>query len=99
MIHVVAMIVTKPGKRAEFLAAYEANLPLVRAEPGCVEYGPKVDAPGSPAPLGEDAFVVIGKWESMAHLKAHMQARHMPAFWEKTRDLWESRSVHFLHEA
>ena len=50
MIHVVAMIITKPGKRAEFLTAYETNMPLVRTEPGCIEYGPKVDAPGSPAP-------------------------------------------------
>ena len=87
MIHVVATIATKPGRRAEFLEAYRVNVPLVRAEPGCIEYGPMIDAPGTLTPLGDDTFLVIGKWESLDHLKAHQAAPHMPEFWAKTRDL------------
>ena len=61
MIHVVAIITTKPGKRAEFLTAYRANIPAVRAEAGCIEYGPAIDVSFSPTPLGDDTFAVIGK--------------------------------------
>lgn len=96
MIHVVAVITTKPGKRAEFLAAYHANVTLVQAEGGCIEYGPMIDVSFSPNPLGDDTFIVIGKWENEDHLKAHMTAAHMPAFWVKTKDWVESRSVHFV---
>ena len=49
MIHVLAVITTKPGKRAEVLAAFHANMPAVHAEAGCIEYGPVIDAPNSPA--------------------------------------------------
>ena len=35
MIHVVAVITAKPGKREEVLAAFRANVPAVRAEKGC----------------------------------------------------------------
>ena len=34
MIHVIAVITAKPGKRAEILAAFRANVPAVRAEHG-----------------------------------------------------------------
>ena len=51
MIHVLAVITTKPGKRAEVLAAFHANMPAVHAEAGCIEYGPVIDAPNSPAQI------------------------------------------------
>jgi len=44
MIHVVAIITAKPGKRAEILGHFRANVPTVRAEKGCIEYGATVDA-------------------------------------------------------
>ena len=44
MIHVVAVITAKPGKRSEVLAAFNANVPAVRAEKGCIEHGAAVDA-------------------------------------------------------
>ena len=59
MIHVLAVITTKPGKRAEVLAAFHANIPAVHAEAGCIEYGPVIDAPNSPAKYGDDTFVVV----------------------------------------
>ena len=34
MIHVVAIITAKPGKRAEVLANFKANVPAVHAEIG-----------------------------------------------------------------
>ena len=62
MIHVIAVITAKPGKRAEVLAAFNANVPAVRAEQGCIEYGAAVDAnPALPVQTryGDDTFVVV----------------------------------------
>ena len=82
MIHVVAFITAKPGMRGDVLAAFTANVPHVRAEAGCIEYGPAIDAPGIgpvQTKLGEDTFVVIEKWETAEALAAHAAAPHMAA--------------------
>ena len=102
MIHVIAVITAKPGKREEILEHFRANVPAVRAEQGCIEYGPAVDADPAPpvqAKLGPDTFVVVEKWESMEALKAHAAAPHMKAYAEKTKDLIASRVIHILSPA
>ncbi|MBI1830559.1 MAG: antibiotic biosynthesis monooxygenase, partial [Planctomycetes bacterium] len=43
MIHVIATITVKPGKRDAFLAEFHRIVPAVHAEAGCIEYGPSVD--------------------------------------------------------
>lgn len=100
MIHVVAIITTKAGKRAEVLEMFHRNIPLVLAETGCIEYGPTVDAKGDTgATFGPDTFVVIEKWESREALAAHAKAPHMTAYAEKTQALIASRAVHVLEPA
>ncbi|HTR13827.1 MAG TPA: antibiotic biosynthesis monooxygenase [Roseiarcus sp.] len=47
MIRVVVLITTKPGRRDELLAAFQANAPAVRREKGCIEYAAFVDAAGA----------------------------------------------------
>jgi quinol monooxygenase YgiN len=37
MIHVLAMITTKPGMREKVLEHFHANMPAVHAENGCIE--------------------------------------------------------------
>lgn len=99
MIHVLAIITAKPGKRAEILEAFHANIPAVHAEDGCIEYGPAIDAEGIGSfqtRFGEDTFVVIEKWATPEALKAHSTAPHMAAYGAKTRDLLESRVIHVL---
>ena len=99
MIHVIAIITAKPGKRAAILEAFRANVPAVRAEQGCIEYGAAVDADNALAfqkKWGDDTFLVIEKWESMDALKAHAAAPHMAAYGAKTRDLIASRVIHIL---
>ena len=99
MIHVLAVITTKPGKRAEVLAAFHANMPAVHAEAGCIEYGPAVDAEGAPSlqtKFGPDTFLVLEKWESLDHLKAHGASPHMAAYAAKTREMIASRVIHIL---
>lgn len=100
MIHVIAIVTTKPGQRAAVLAAFRANVPNVLAEQGCIEYGASIDAEpmlGAQTGFGADTLVVIEKWESIDALQAHFKARHMALYAEKTRDLVASRVIHVLN--
>lgn len=102
MIHVIAVITAQPGKREEVLGHFRANVPAVRAEKGCIEYGAAIDAdPGLPfqTNYGPDTFAVVEKWESMDALKAHAAAPHMKAYASKTRDLLANRAIHILAPA
>lgn len=102
MIHVIAVITTRPGMRDAVLQEMRANLPAVLAESGCLEYGPATDAadgPASQAPLGPDTFMVIEKWESMAALRAHAAAPHMVAYGAKVGPMLASRTIHVLSPA
>ena len=102
MIHVIAVITAKPGKREEVLGHFRTNVPAVRAEKGCIEYGAAVDAdPALPVQTkyGADTFVVVEKWESVDALKAHAAAPHMAAYGAKTKDLLASRVIHILSPA
>ena len=101
MIHVVAVITAKPGQRQKILDAARDNLAAVRAEKGCIEYGPVVDAEfGSfQTPLGEDTFMVIEKWEDAAALQAHAKAPHMAAYAARVKDLIATRTIHVLSSA
>jgi quinol monooxygenase YgiN len=99
MIHVLAIITTKPGLRDAVLKIFHANMPAVLAEQGCMEYGPAVDASGIgpfQAKLGPDTFVVVEKWASAAHLAAHAAAPHMAAYGAKTKEMVASRVIHVL---
>ena len=102
MIHVLAIITAKPGKRADVLAAFRANMPAVHAEKGCVEYGPAVDAEGFgkfATGFGPDTFVVIEKWATADDLKAHAAAPHMAAYGAKVKDWLATRVIHVLTTA
>ncbi|MDP2240641.1 MAG: putative quinol monooxygenase [Burkholderiales bacterium] len=102
MIHVVAVITAKQGQRDEVLRHFRAIVPAVRAEQGCIEYGPAVDADFAPpmqTKYGPDTFLVIEKWESMAALNAHAAAPHMKEYAAKVKDLVASRQIHVLSPA
>jgi quinol monooxygenase YgiN len=90
MIHVIATIEVAAGKRNEFLAEFRRIVPQVRAEAGCIEYGPTVDLAADlavPVPLRENAAVILEKWESLDALKAHMVAPHMQEYRVRVKDL------------
>ncbi len=100
-VHVIAVIIAKPGKRDEVLANFNANVPAVHAEDGCIEYGAVVDCAdaGFAEAYGPDTFVVIEKWASLDHLKAHGTAPHMKAYAEKNKDLLAGRKIHVMSDA
>jgi quinol monooxygenase YgiN len=96
MIHVLAIITAKPGKRAELLEIFQANVPAVHAEDGCIEYTAVVDIKAAEPAFGADTFVVVEKWENLAALKEHAASSHMKAYSEKTKDLLSAAAVHVL---
>ncbi|MBE0615115.1 MAG: antibiotic biosynthesis monooxygenase [Burkholderiales bacterium] len=102
MIHVVAVITAKPGMRDSILQTFRANVPAVKAEQGCIEYGAAVDFEDGPkfqTKYGPDTMLVIEKWESMEALKVHAAAPHMAAYAAATKDMIASRLIHILTPA
>ena len=89
MIHVIATIELTPGTRKAFLDVFRKLIPDVRAEKGCLEYGPAIDSQTDlsiQAKVGPDKVVVVEKWEDIAALKAHSVAPHMDAYRVNVKD-------------
>ncbi|GLQ05963.1 putative quinol monooxygenase [Sneathiella chinensis] len=102
MLNIVAIITAKPGMRSQVLEAFNANVPAVLAEDGCIEYGAVIDAPDMgpfQTKLGEDAFAVIEKWESKDALMAHAVAPHMKEYGKKTKDWVADKKIYMLNGA
>lgn len=102
MIHVIAVLTARPGMRDAVLKEFRANVPNVRAEKGCIEYGAALDLEGGPkwqVAYGPDTLVVIEKWQDLDALKAHAVAPHQVAFGAKVKDMLASRAVHILNPA
>ncbi len=102
MIHVIATIELNSGKREAFLAEFHRLMPLVRAENGCIEYGPAVDVPAG-LPLQDavrpDAVVVIEKWADLPALHAHLQAPHMLDYRGRVKDFVRAVRLQILQPA
>ena len=99
MVHVLAVITAKPGRRDDILTAFRANVPAVHAEDGCIEYGATIDTEGVgnlQTQFGEDSFVVVEKWANLAALEGHIVAPLSSAEGAKTKDMIASRIIHVL---
>jgi quinol monooxygenase YgiN len=99
MIHVIATIEVIAGKRDEFLTEFRKNVPAVKAEAGCLEYGPAIDLQTDIAaqiPLRSQVVTVVEKWEDLAALKAHLTAPHMLSFRARVKDMVVKTSLQVL---
>ncbi len=99
MIHVIAIITTQTGKRAEVLEAFATVVPKVHAEAGCIEYVPVTDAHDAGAiqtSVGPDTFVVVEKWASLSALNAHSASSHMAEYGSQVGHLIADRVIHVL---
>ncbi len=102
MIVVLAEIDLQPGTRAAFLEEFRKILADVRAEDGCIEYGPTVDAVTdltNQTLLGEDRAMIVEKWRDAAALKAHLAAPHMVAYRPRVKDYVKSTKLTVLESA
>ena len=99
MVTIFAIITAKPGLRDKVLAIFNANVPKVHAEDGCLEYRATVDAQGAPpmqTRLGPDSFAVVERWASMRALEIHAAAPHIVAYRANTQEMVASRVVYVL---
>ena len=99
MIHVIATITLKPGTREKFLAEFRTLLAPVRAEHGCIAYGPAIDADSDhPAQVkgGPDVVQIVEAWTDLAALKAHGAAPHMQAYRPRVKDFVVSTKILIL---
>jgi quinol monooxygenase YgiN len=99
MIHVIATIDIADGKRDVLLAEFRKLVPLVRAEKGCIDYGPAVDlATGIAAqvPLRDNVVTVVERWESLDALRDHLQAPHMLEYRARVKDLVRGVKIQVL---
>lgn len=102
MIYVIATLEVAPGKRAAFLREFQANVPAVLAEEGCIEYVPTIDVPTSINAQGEareNVVTVVEKWDSTEALEAHLIAPHMIAYRAKVKDMLLNVSLQVLEQA
>lgn len=102
MIHVLATVELVPGQREAFLVEFAKLVPLVRAEDGCLEYGPAVDVATSiavqvaPRP---DVVIVVEKWATLAALEVHLTAPHMADYRLRVKGLVKEVSLQILQPA
>ena len=99
MIHVIATVNVAAGKRDAFLAEFRRVVPLVRAEKGCIEYGPTIDVATTltvQGPPRENTAVIIEKWRDIESLEAHLIAPHMLEYRQRVKELVASVSLQIL---
>jgi quinol monooxygenase YgiN len=102
MIRVIASIELAPGQREEFLRVFQALVPKVRAEAGCLEYGPTVDLPttiGAQIPLRADVVTIVEVWQDLPALEAHLQAPHMAEYRVQVKNLVRKVTLQVLQPA
>ncbi len=102
MIHVIASIEVNEGCKEAFLGEFRKLIAPVRAEDGCLEYGPTVDVDTGFAAQGgvdENVVTIVEKWESLDALKAHLSAPHMDAYREQVKDLVKGLELKVLQPA
>ena len=98
MITVIASIKVEQDKVVEFVNIFNDNVPNVLEEDGCIEYYPTVDIEtGLKVQQVDPSIVTIVEcWESIDALKAHLEAPHMLAYREQTKDLVKEVSIKVL---
>ncbi|MAG94186.1 MAG: antibiotic biosynthesis monooxygenase [Planctomycetaceae bacterium] len=102
MIHVIAEITVTEGQREAFLKEFQAVVPAVHAEEGCIEYGPTVDFDSGfdiQDPARPNVATIVEKWESLDALKAHLVAPHMVEYREKVKGLMQDIKLTVLEPA
>ena len=102
MIHVIATIEVAEGKRNDFLKIVHKVVPKIRAEEGCLEYGPTIEIPTgfkAQIPVRENVVTMVEKWADLKALEAHLSAPHMIAYREEVKGVVVSTKLQVLQTA
>ncbi|EJF29245.1 antibiotic biosynthesis monooxygenase [Enterobacter sp. Ap-916] len=103
MLTVIAEIRTRPGShhRQAVIAAFEKIIPTVLKEEGCHGYAPLVDHNAQVAfqTTAPDSIFMLEKWESVAHLEAHLETAHMKEHSARVKDDVLEVHIRILEEA
>ncbi len=101
MIHVIASIHVKEGRVADFLEIFNANIPEVRREKGCIAYEPTLDVPTGlpPQELDGNVVTIIEKWATLDDLRVHLAAPHMLAYQKSVKNIVEKVALKVLEKA
>jgi quinol monooxygenase YgiN len=89
MIYVIATIELVEGKRDAFLEEFRKLVPVVKAEAGCIEYGPTLDISSgltAQIPIRDNVVTIVERWEDVPALQAHTKAPHMAEYRSKVKD-------------
>jgi quinol monooxygenase YgiN len=102
MIHVIATVELREGRRDAFLSEFRKVVPNVLAEEGCLAYGPAVDVPSGlsaqPA-VRPDVVTIVERWESLEHLRRHVTAPHMLEYRPRVKDMVVATTLIVLEPA
>lgn len=95
MIHVIATVRVKPGKRNDFIELVKSITAEVTKEEGCIRYILTVDIASGlpPQVLDENLVTMIEAWESLDALRNHLKSPHMALFFEKRKEMVEGGSL------
>lgn len=101
MITVLASITIKEGCTDEFIAIFNANVPAVLGEDGCIEYYPAVDVDSGlpPQQLDPQTVTIVEKWESLEALHVHLKTPHMLNYMEEVAAIVVDVSFKILQPA
>jgi quinol monooxygenase YgiN len=102
VIHVIATIEVAEGKRNDFLKIVHKVVPKIRAEEGCLEYGPTIEIPTgfkAQIPVRENVVTMVEKWADLKALEAHLSAPHMIAYREEVKGVVVSTKLQVLQTA
>ena len=89
MIHVTARVRLKPGQSAPFLRVFRELAPIVRQEPGCLDYFPARDVHMDldNQKFDPDSVTILEKWTGRKALESHLRSGHMRSFQELVADM------------
>jgi quinol monooxygenase YgiN len=103
MLTVIAEIRTRPGQhhRQAVLDAFAKIIPTVLEEEGCYGYAPLIDHNAQVAfqTTAPDSIFMVEKWESVAHLEAHLSTPHMKNHSAAVKDDVLDIHIHILEDA
>jgi len=102
VVHVIATIELRPGTREAYLAEFRRLVPKVKAEAGCLDYGPNLDARtdiAAQVPFRDNAVTIVEKWEGLDALKAHLAQPHMAEYRRNVKDYVAKVTLQILEPA